>query len=323
MLAVHVSQAALPCDWSADASSSFADQVSSLSRLTELTLPIQGSVLGRAGTLDALRQLSMLQSLSCRGDDLQTLLVNSVSCSLSLLTRLQVIRPDSGSGYESLDWSLVEQQCPQLQALATIKAMPLCLTALTSLTCNYWLPQDTDSFQCSRLGHLHVRGLASLNLLPSTLTSLSLDSISRSAFMVYYLEDQRLRSQPPLVHICFTSQLVDLSQIRRLVSGIHPVLASVTSVKLTIQPQAFIPPDMDGVMTGRCFDQLGAWFPYLQRLHIHLQGRQQAEETLISAAWLLVHCRLVVTHKLSRTVCIVKCPSGCLSLPLSSCPELK
>ena len=176
-----------------------------------------------------------------------------------------------------------------------------------------------NGFQCSRLGHLHVRGPASANLLPSTLTSLTMDSIGKSAVMGD-VQDQHLRSQPSLVHICFTSQLVNLSQVKRLVSGVHHVLHSVPSLELTIQPQAFILPDMDGIMTGQYFSRLGAWFPSLQRLHIHLQGRQQAKEVLIAAAWLPAHCRLVVTHELTCPVHIVKCPSGCLSLHLSSHP---
>ena len=64
---------------------------------------------------------------------MQTLLVNSVPHSWSLLTKLQVTEYAA----RDLSWSLVEQQCPQLQALAMNKAVPLCLTALTSLTCSY------------------------------------------------------------------------------------------------------------------------------------------------------------------------------------------
>ena len=80
-LAAHVSQAALPCSWSRAATSSLADQVSSLSGLTKLTLPDRGfwqdaGLLAEAGMLDALQQLSMLQSLCCLGDDMQTLLVH-------------------------------------------------------------------------------------------------------------------------------------------------------------------------------------------------------------------------------------------------------
>ena len=117
--------------------------------------------------LGGLRQLSALQSLVCMGSDLQTLLVNSVPRSWSLLIRLDV-RGDAP------DWSLVEQQCPQLQALNISRAPTLCLTALTSLTCNSWEPHDRDCLQCSRLGDLHVMYTANPNLLPSTLTSLSL-----------------------------------------------------------------------------------------------------------------------------------------------------
>ena len=278
MLAAHVSQASLPWDLHADAGSGLVDQVSSMSSVTRLNLPVLASVRGKPGMLDALRQLSALQSLLCVGTDMQTVLVNSVPRSWSLLTRLQVIRPEWGPGNKSVDWPLVEQQIPQLQALDTLRGVPLCLTALT---CRNW-PQDIDSFKCSRLGHLHVRGLVSANLLPSTLTSLSLDSIGKSA-VLGNLQIQHLRSQQSLVHICFTSWLVNLSQIRQLVSGIHPV-NSVTSVELTIQPQAFLPPHMDGFMTGQHFNHLGAWCPHLQRLHIHLQGKQQVQEVLISAA---------------------------------------
>ena len=49
--------------WSRYAGSSLADQVSSLSSLTKLTLRDQFSVLGEAGMLDALRQLSVLRFL--------------------------------------------------------------------------------------------------------------------------------------------------------------------------------------------------------------------------------------------------------------------
>ena len=69
-LAAHVSKANLRCDsleWSADAGSDWVDQVSSMSSLTELTLPAIYSVLGQAGMLDALRQLSGLQSLFLPG----------------------------------------------------------------------------------------------------------------------------------------------------------------------------------------------------------------------------------------------------------------
>eukprot|EP00891_Asterochloris_glomerata_P003698 jgi/Astpho2/3698/Aster-04887 len=147
LLAAHVSEARLP--WGARAGSSSMDQVSSLSSLTKLTLFNRDSVLGEAGKLDALRQLSALQSLDCQGDVMQTLLAKSVPRSWSLLTELQLCT------FRAPDWSLVEQQCPQLQALATHEAIPLCLTALTSLTSHFWLPQHTDSFQCSRLSHLH------------------------------------------------------------------------------------------------------------------------------------------------------------------------
>ena len=112
-LAAHVSQTELPGSWSADAGSSLANQVRSLSSLTKLTLNNrhtergeltivnalftlrvndQDSVLGGAGMLDALRQLSALQSLHCPGDVMQTLLVNSVPRSWSLLTKLQFSR---------------------------------------------------------------------------------------------------------------------------------------------------------------------------------------------------------------------------------------
>ena len=321
LLAAHVSEARLP--WGARAGSSSMDQVSSLSSLTKLTLFNRDSVLGEAGKLDALRQLSALQSLDCQGDVMQTLLAKSVPRSWSLLTELQL------STFRAPDWSLVEQQCPQLQALATHEAIPLCLTALTSLTSHFWLPQHTDSFQCSRLSHLHVRRAADLTLLPGTLTSLSLNSVPGPPWLVAHLRDRRPRDQhvrckPSLVHISFTSLLVYLSDIQGLVpAALHPVLAmSVTSIKLTIHPQAFSPPDMDGSMAGQHFRHLFARLAYLQRLHIHLQdsqGLQQAEDVLISTAWLPAHCRLVVTHELTCSVRIVKCASGCLSLPLSSC----
>ena len=327
-LAAHVSQATLPWSWSVGAGSSLADQVSSLSSLTKLTLGNRDSPLGAAGMLDALRQLSALQSLHCLADVMQTLLVSSVPSSWPLLARLQIIRPERESGYDenNVIWSLVEQQCPQLQALAMNKAVPLCLTALTSLTCTRWEPRDTDSFQCSQLGHLHVRGAANLNLLPSMLTSLSLDSIWQSP-VTLDLQDQHMRSQQSLVHICFTSWLEDLSDIRGLVPASHPVLTGVTSVELTIDPGAFKPPDMDGIMYGHYFRHLCAWFPYLQRLHIHLQNKYTmfdglvARDVLISAAWLPAHCRLLVTHKLTKSqVRVVKCPSDCLSLSPSSHP---
>ena len=108
------------------------------------------------------------------------------------------------------------------------------------------------------------------------------------------------------------------------------------SVKLTIHPQAFFPPDMDGSMAGQHFHLLGAWFPDLRRLHIHLSttaslqlydhvvlGTQHTEEVVISAAWLSAHCKLVVTHKLTCPGRNVKGHSGCLSLPLSSHPALE
>ena len=305
-LAALVSQA-----WGADAVSGWADQVSSLSSLTMLALNKRRSALGDAGMLDALRQLSALQSLHCPGDVMQTLLVKAVPRSWSLLTELQ-LTPFSGAP----DLSLVEQQCPQLQALATQEAVPLSLAALTSLTCQYWLPQQTASFQCSRLGHLHVVRRAEPSVLPSTLTSLSLNY--NVAWPCLY--EERVRSQQSLVHICFTSLLVNLSAVRGLVPTIHAILAvSVTSLKLNVHPQAFIQPDMD----GQHLQHLGALFPRLQRVHIHLHGSQQEGppgKVLISAAWLPAHCRLVVTHKLTCPVRVVKCPPGCLSLPLSSCP---
>ena len=166
-LAAHISGAAL--SRRADAGSSVADQVSRLSSLTKLVLHYR-PVLGEAGTLDALRQLSALQSLRCVGDILQTLLVSSVPSSWSLLTRLETTRQDLGP-----NWSRVEQQCAQLDALSLDKSLPLCLMALTSLTCHDWLPQDTDSFECPQLGHFHMQQQSSfdLGLLPSTLTSLS------------------------------------------------------------------------------------------------------------------------------------------------------
>eukprot|EP00891_Asterochloris_glomerata_P003282 jgi/Astpho2/3282/Aster-08046 len=193
-LAAHVSQAELPGTWSADAGSGLADQVSSLSSLTKLTLnnkhteqgevtslrlytpmlhnqdPVlrEAGVLGQAGRLGALRQLSALQTLHCPDDVMQTLLVNAVPRSWSLLTKLQLSKGTFGpltDGRDARVWSLVEQQCPQLQALAMNHAFPLCLTALTSLTCSDWLHDDTDSFQCTRLGHLHVRWSAKLQVL--------------------------------------------------------------------------------------------------------------------------------------------------------------
>ena len=329
-LTAHVAQANLTfgieLTWGAD-DSGLACQVSSLTRLvlSHNSVLYGARVLRRAGMLDALRQLPVLQSLVCLDDDMQTLLVHSVPGSWSLLTKLE-LSPSASSVTDAPFWSLVERQCPQLQALAMYEATSLCLTALTSLTCNHWEPQDTDSFQCSRLGHLHVLNRANFDLLPSTLTSLSLDPSSTGSWGSANLQYQQLRSQQSLVHISFTSQLVDLSHIRRLLPAGHPVLNSVTSVELIIKPQAFTPPDMDGSMAGQHFHQLGAWFRHLQRLHIHLQDVmlfQQAEVVLVSAAWLPAHWRLIVTHKLPCPVHIVKCPSGCLSLPLSSCPELR
>ena len=312
-----------------DAGSGLADKVSSLSSLTKLTLhhaaifPIPG--LGEAGMLDALRQLSALQALRCPNDVMQTLLVNSVPRSWSLLTELQFETRVPLSTFRSMrvapDFSLVEQQCPQLQALATFEADPLCLTALTSLTCHFWLPRDRDQFQCSRLGHLHVLRSANISILPSTLTSLSLDYRPEFKFPVMSANlqgRQQLSYHPSLVHICFTSQLEELPQIRSLLPAVHYVLAKfVTSVQLNIHPEAFIPP-----VTDRRFCQyLGAWFSRLQRLHIHLHmyGKLQAGQVLISAAWLPAH-RLVVTHRLKCPVRVVQVPSGCLSLPLSLRP---
>ena len=125
-LAAHISEARLARD--ADAGSSLAAQVSRRSGLTKLML-YNRSVLREAGTLDALRQLSVLQSLHCNGGILQMMLINSILSSWSLLTRLWTLSQDLGQ-----DWSLVEQQCPQLQALYVGTAIPLSLTALTSLT---------------------------------------------------------------------------------------------------------------------------------------------------------------------------------------------
>ena len=321
-LAAYVSQANLRWDmpstpWSAGAGSGLADLVSSLSRLTKLTLGNKDSVLGEAGMLDALRQLSGLQSLHCPGDVMQTLLVNSVPCSWSLLTELQL--QTSTSRGDVPDMSLVEQQCPQLQALSMEKASLLCLTALTSLTCQLWRPQAGDSIQCPQLANLHVQLAGVSNLLPSTITSLTLGTLTldRPMFMAN-LEDQHLRSQRSVVHIRFLSHLMDISRIQRLIPTILPVLAtSVTSVALTTDPQAFMPPGMD----EQQFHHLGDWFPPLQRVHIHLRNMQVEGELLISAAWLPAHCRLVVTHKLECPVRVVNCSSGCLSLPLSSWPE--
>ena len=329
-LAAHVSQAALPGVWSRHASSSLAHQVSSLSGITKLTLPSRLSVqdaglLAEAGMLDALQQLSTLQSLCCLGDDMQTLLVHSVPLSWPLLTQLQLCTCNLADGHSAPDMSLVAQQCPQLQALDVQRATSLCLAALTSLICPDWEPQDTDSFQCPQLADLHVRTGANLNLLPSTLTSLSLDPNPWAFWVLANLQDQHLSRQQSLVHICFTFHLMDLADIQGLVPATRPLLApSVMSVELTISPEAFVPPDIGGSMAGQHFHHLDAWFPNLLRLHVHLQdqftGQPRQEDLLIWAAWLPAHCRLVVTHKLSRTVRIVKCPSGCLSRPLSSRP---
>ena len=311
-LAAHVSQATLARF--ADAgrlsslSSSWADQVSSLSSLTKLTLRDRDS---DAGMLNTLRQLSALQSLHCQGNAMQTLLVNSIPHSWSLLTGLHISRFAA-----AMDLSLVEQQCPQLQALALYEAIPLrhvVLTALTSLTCQCWLPQDTDSFQCSRLGHLHVEHSAKLSMLPSTLTSLSLNY--DVAWPNNYGE--RPRSQLPLVHIRYSPLLKDLSHIQCLVPTMHSAVAtSVTSVQLKIDPQALIPPDMFRQHLG----YLDTWFPHLQRVHIHLHSKSHAAKVLISAAWLPTRCRLVVTHKLKCPVHVLKSRPGCLSLPLSLRP---
>ena len=138
--------------------------------------------------------------------------------------------------------------------------------------------------------------------------------------------DDHLRSPQSLVHMCFKTCVQDLLGIRKLLLASHPVLAtSVTSVELTIHPRAFFPPDMDDSMAGQHFHHLWAWFTTLQHVHIHLHcsGRQLEEAVLISAAWLPAHCRLVVTHKRTCSVHVVKCPSGCLSLSLSSCPAQK
>ena len=312
-LAAHVSQAALA--WSADAGSGLADQLSSLSSLTKLVLHSQDSVLREAGMLDALRQLSLLQSLHCSASVMQLLLVNSVPSSWSLLTKLAV-----SSYFEPvpLDKSLVGQQCPQLQAL-DMNNYPLCLTALTSLTCNYWQPRDRDHFQYSRLVDLHVRRRVDPSLMPSTLTSLSVHS---SAWWQFSDLDDDLTCPQSLVHMSFKSKLWDPSQIQDyldiedLLPASNPVLRSVTSLELAIVPEAFLP-NMD----WQQFHHLGAWFPRLQRLHINLGcPYPQPEEVLISAAWLPAHCRLIVTHQLTCPVRIEKCPSGYLSLPLCSRP---
>ena len=274
VLPAHVSQASLSWSASDDADSSLADQVSSLSGLTKLELGNRDSPLGAAGMLDALRQLSALQSLHCLASAMRMLLVNAVPSSWSLLTILQLT--DYVDQPESLNWYLVEQRCPQLQALAMHETIPLCLTALTSLTCNYWEPQDTDSFQCSQLAHLHVKLRANLNLLPSTLTGLSLTSFPRLPPVMADLQHQHLRSQQSLVHICFTSQLEDLSDILGLVPAMHPMLAnSVTSVELTIHPRAFLSPDVTNSMAGQHFHHLCAWFPHMQRLHMPAHCRNE------------------------------------------------
>ena len=299
-LAGHVSQA-----WGGHDFSSLVDLPSSLSSLTKLTLTHEDSVQGKAGLLEALRQLSALQSLHCWGTVMQTLLVNSVPRSWSLLKALQI-----SLLIHALDVSLVEQQCPQLQALAMNMAIPLCLTALTSLTCQFWLPQDINQFQCSRLSHLHVERLARLGMLPSTLTSLSLGY--DVAWPMYYGDP--MGSQQSLVHISYSPLLKDLSHIQGLVPIMHfAVATSVTSVHLTIHPQAIIPPDM----FRQHLEHFGIWFPHLQRVHIHLAGEPAEEQVLISAAWLPAHCRLFITHRLKCRVCIVECPSGRLLLPLS------
>ena len=317
-LAAHVSEAKL--EWGADTSRRLAGHVSSLSSLTKLMLPSHDPVLESAGMLHVLRQLSLLQSLNCLADIMQTLLEDSVPRSWPLLTELQRGKAVGTmmDACDSPDWSLVEQQCPQLQALAMDNAIPLCLTALTSLTCQYWLPQHTGSFQCAQLRRLHVLWEADLSLLPSALTSLSLSSVRGRPFAVMRnlqrdLQHQHLRSQQFLVHICFASLLPGLSSVQGLMPALHTVLAtSVTSVELSIHPRAFSLPNPDGSMAGQHFHNLGVWFPQLQRLHIHLHCRPPAEGVLISAAWLPAHCRLVVTHKFGVPVRIVKYPPGCM-----------
>ena len=297
------------------------DQVISLSSLTKLMMPAPCSVLDPAGMLDALRQLSGLQSLQCQDNVMQGLLVNSVPRSWSLLTELRLFHGQDAP--DPLDWSLVKQQCPQLQALSIDTAVPLCLMALTSLTCLFWSPPDRDSIQCSRLVELHVFWRANLDLLTSTLTSLSLDDVyawREPSPSVANIADDHLRSLQSLGHMCFDSYVLKPSDIGNLLPASHPALSSVTSVKLNAHPQVFFPPDMNASMAGEQFHHFGAWFPHLQRVHIHLSMhcRQPEEAVLISAAWLPAHCRLVVTHQLTCPVRIVKCPSGCLSLPLSS-----
>ena len=113
--------------------------------------------------------------------------------------------------------------------------------------------------------------------------------------------------------------LWDPSDIPELLAANHPVLISVTSVELTVHPDAF--------RTHKHVQQFhhlcSCTLPHLQCVHIHLSckyGRQLMEEVLVSAAWLPAQSRLVVTHQLTCPVRIVKCPSGCLSLPLSPRP---
>ena len=185
-LAAHVSQAR-------SANAGLADQITSLSSLTKLTLYNQDSELKEAGVLDALRQLSGLQSLRCLDSVVQMLLVDSVPGSWSLLTRLEV--DNSYLEPVSVDGSLVGQQCPQLQALA-MNNFRLCLTALTSLTCKYWKPEDRDHFQYSRLVDLHVHRRCNPNLLPSTLTSLSLHSSKWWEFSTVNIVDGHLPAVP-------------------------------------------------------------------------------------------------------------------------------
>ena len=119
------------------------------------------------------------------------------------------------------------------------------------------------------------------------------------------------------MHICFTSPLRGLHSIQDLVqaNGSFVLATSVTSVKLTIEPEAFISPHMN----IQYFQQLGAWLPHLQRVHIHLSGAQAEKETLIRAAWLPAHCRLVVTHNLKGLVRVVRCPPGFCRFP---CPHI-
>ena len=63
--------------------------------MTKLTMPHHVAVQNagmpaEAGMPDALQQLSMLQSLCCLGNDMQTPLVHSVPLSWPLLTKLQL-----------------------------------------------------------------------------------------------------------------------------------------------------------------------------------------------------------------------------------------